>query len=86
MDDYDAFEEARTRIYRALDLAASFGQVDGDHHKTWVIDQMVRALLGSAPAGPVSYTASDDYVAWVDRYCAGEGGPETYEWEEGITP
>jgi hypothetical protein len=82
----DAFEDARLRIYRALDLASSFGQIDGDHHKTWVIDQMVRALLGAPPAGPDSYTASDEYETWVSQYCNGEDGPETYVWEEGIAP
>ena len=28
-------------INKALQLAFDWGQVDGDHHKMWVIDQMV---------------------------------------------
>jgi len=28
----------------ALDLAVRYGQIDGDHHKAWVIDQVVRLL------------------------------------------
>ena len=28
----------------ALDLALRYGQIDGDHHKAWVIDQVVRLL------------------------------------------
>lgn len=57
-------------IEKAVDLAYSFGQIDGAHHKTWVIDQMVRALLGS------------DYEEWVKKY---EDGGE-YIWETGIAP
>jgi hypothetical protein len=34
------------RIELALDLLAGDGQVDGDHHKAWVIDQTVRILAG----------------------------------------
>ena len=34
------------RIKRALDYAVRYGGIDGDHHKAWVIDQMVRALTG----------------------------------------
>jgi hypothetical protein len=32
----------------AVKIAEEFGPVDGAHHKTWVIDQMVRVLLGEA--------------------------------------
>lgn len=62
------------RIRKALTLANSFGQTDGDHHKAWVIDQMVRALLGSR------------YDEWIMLSKAGDKGPNTYEWDEGIAP
>ena len=55
---------------------AEYGQFDGSHHKTWVIDQMVRAL----------HDTEDDYNQWVADYCDGEDGPETYEWDTGIAP
>lgn len=58
----------------ALSIAMRYGGIDGGHHKMWVIDQMVRALSG------------DDYDRWVSEYRAGEDGPNTYEWDEGITP
>lgn len=32
------------RIAKALEFADCYGGIDGDHHKMWVIDQMVRAL------------------------------------------
>lgn len=58
----------------ALSVARNHGGIDGDHHKAWVIDQMVRVLVG------------DDYDAWVADACDGEDGPETYEWDTGIAP
>jgi len=33
------------RIQAALNLAYRYGQIDGGHHKAWVIDQMVRCSL-----------------------------------------
>ena len=57
------------RIKKALEVA-TWGGVDGSHHKQWVIDQMVRVLAG------------DGYGAWLDEYT--EGGE--YEWDEGIAP
>jgi hypothetical protein len=64
------------RIDAALEIANRYSQIDGAHHKAWVIDQMVRALLPH-PA---------DYEAFVRRHKDGEDGPETYDWDEGITP
>lgn len=62
------------RIELALGIATSDGQVDGDHHKAWVIDQIVRTLTG------------DGYEQWIRQYCAGEDGPMTYSWDVGIAP
>lgn len=62
------------RIELALDVAYNYSQVDGAHHKAYAIDQMVRALLG------------DRYEAWITEYRAGEDGPESYDWDEGIAP
>jgi hypothetical protein len=38
-------------VGRALQIAREFGGIDGDHHKTWVIDQMVAALTGQPASG-----------------------------------
>lgn len=62
------------RIRQALKIAMEYGPIDGGHHKAWVIDQMVRALTG------------DRYEEFVREAKAGVDGPETYSWEEGITP
>jgi len=69
-----AVARERERCATALEVARRFGSIDGDHHKSWVIDQMVRALTG------------DGYEAFVADAKAGEDGPDTYGWEEGIPP
>ncbi len=61
-------------IKAALEIALSYGQTDGAHHKTWVIDQIVRILTGH------------DYEDVIKAACAGEDGPQTYTWDEGIAP
>jgi hypothetical protein len=85
-------------VERALEFAVRFGGIDGDHHKAWVIDQMVRALTGcpmvketALGSDQKSYEfetqgESDAYLKWVADAKAGEDGPETYSWEEGIPP
>lgn len=62
------------RIERAILIAVQWGSISGDHHKAWVIDQMVRALAG------------ERYEEVVREAKAGEDGPETYTWDEGIPP
>ena len=55
----------------ALDLAWRYGQIDGSHHKMWVIDQMIRTLCGS----------EEEYKKWVAKY-----NDDDYEWDCGIAP
>ncbi len=66
--------EMQDRIEAALEVVEQYGGIDGAHHKTWVIDQMVRALCGP------------NYNAWVKHHKHGKDGPDTYEWDEGIPP
>jgi hypothetical protein len=66
--------EATNPVEQALEIAMRWGGIDGEHHKTWVIDQMVRAL-----AGP-------NYETWVQAHNFGDDGPDTYEWATGIAP
>jgi len=65
---------APQRIQEAIDLAVKYGGIDGDHHKAWVIDQMVRTL------------AVDQYDKVVADACAGEDGPDTFDWNVGTPP
>lgn len=87
-----------TGTEKALDIATRSGGTDGDHHKMWVIDQMVRALTGcpmvedtAIDCNGKSYTyqrqgESDEYKEWVRQRCDGEDGPDTYHWDIGIAP
>lgn len=91
-------KELRDRIEKALDFAVRFGQIDGDHHKMWTIDQMVRALTGcpivkgtakDCNGDDYEYEAqgeSADYVKLLREACYGADGPDTYEWDTGIAP
>ncbi len=62
------------KIDKALGMILQYGQIDGSHHKAWVLDQVVRILTGN------------DYGNFVTTACNGEEGPNTYEWDEGIAP
>ncbi len=62
------------KIEKALEVAFQYAQTDGGMHKAWVIDQMVRELIG------------DKYDEWIKEYCKGEDGDNTYDWDIGIAP
>lgn len=64
----------RGKVIVVLELIHEYGGIDGEHHKKWVLDQILRNVAGI------------EYVKWVADYKAGEDGPETYEWDEGIAP
>jgi hypothetical protein len=86
------------RIKQALALAVRYGGIDGDHHKAWVIDQMVRVLTGCPQATFKARDAkgheyeyeglgkSEEYKQLVADACAGDDGPDTYSWDEGVPP
>ena len=83
----------------ALIYISMYGGIDGGHHKQWVLDQVARILLGTPVnvtlakwenghqeerfhvGGP-----SAEYTAWVAQMKAGEDGPNTYDYDEGIAP
>lgn len=62
---------AREAIADAIRVAEDWGHAEGDHHKAWVIDQMVRALTGV------------DYEHWVAAY---EASNEGSIWIQGVSP
>lgn len=69
-----AVKSPSERIRQALEVAMQYGGIDGDHHKAWCIDQMVRRLTG------------DNYENFVRHAKSGADGPDTYEWNEGVAP
>lgn len=83
---------------RAINIAVRYGGIDGDHHKAWVIDQMVRELTEcpsvtrsavDVNGKPYTYTAlgeSEAYRQLVRESRDGEDGPETYSWDIGCPP
>lgn len=66
----------KEKVTKALDIAWQYGQIDGVHHKMWVIDQMVRALCGS----------EEEYKKWVDKYEEPLEDGDYYSWDEGVNP
>ena len=65
---------AEEKIEKAIELAVRYGQIDGAHHRVWVIDQIVRVLAGN------------DYARVIREAKAGADGANTYSWDEGIPP
>ena len=82
-----------TRETWALSFIERYGQIDGDHHRAWVLDQVARILLGT----PVSVVEarwttcepehristgepSQAYRDWLDEMFAGDG------YDAGIAP
>lgn len=64
--------DEQKRIIAATEVAAQYGMVDGAHHKQWVIDQMLRVLLGK-----------HGYEFWVSEQ---NKDPEYRRWDTGIAP
>jgi hypothetical protein len=59
---------------KAIKIAESYGMIDGAHHKQWVIDQMIRALLG------------DGYDAWLAKENAEREAGDHFLWDHGVAP
>jgi len=62
------------KIEDAVQIAFENGNIDGAHHKQWVIDQMVRALLGP------------EYKIWVERHNANNTRDGYPPWDTGVAP
>ena len=63
------------KIQKALDIAFAYSQTNDVCHKTWLVDQMVRALCGN----------EKKYRKWVEEYeqpCNGV----VYNWNKGNAP
>jgi hypothetical protein len=65
------------RITDALVFIENFGDIDGAHHKQWVIDRLVHILTGTP----------EEYEAWVQEFEGiGADPDEIVPWDKGITP
>lgn len=65
---------------------ATWGQIDGGHHKMWVIDQMVRALCGCPELAENEFGVNEEYCEFVRKYKEGGEGRRYYSWDIGIAP
>jgi hypothetical protein len=74
IDWLDAVKAHDANTRQAIELIVKYGGIDGAHHKDWVLDQVVRLLAGS------------EYENVIREAKAGEDGPNTYDWDEGIAP
>ncbi len=55
----------KVRIADAVEVAIRYGQISGDHHKAWVIDQMLRKLLGKDYERTIKESDPDgEYDPW----------------------
>lgn len=71
----NVLDSYQTGLAQACGVAESYGNsVDGAHHKQWVIDQMLRKLLG------------EEYDEWVKQYNARATQDDLAEWDCGIAP
>lgn len=64
----------KEKIEKAIKIAWQYAQYDGSHHKMWVIDQMVRVLLGET-----------EYINFIDAYQTPDG-EDYYTWDMGVAP
>lgn len=66
----------KEKIDEAVDLILDCAQIDGAHHKTWVLDQVLRILVG------------DQYDSYIKDYCGDDPEDEDnyYDWDTGIAP
>jgi hypothetical protein len=82
--------EALFRIDKAVDIATRLGWIGGDHHKMYVLDQMVRTLTGCPIVTKTgidcqgqAYTYQDhgesaEYKAFREKVGS--------NWDEGVAP
>lgn len=65
---------AEHKVRQAIAFGLLYGGIDCGHHKQWLIDQMLRILLG------------EEYEERIADWESGEDGPKTYSWDEGVAP
>jgi hypothetical protein len=72
--EYQAFLRSnQDSAASALMIASKYGFSESKHHKTWVIDQMIRALTGT------------QYEAFIEHACQ-RNNKDSGDWDEGNVP
>jgi hypothetical protein len=83
----------------AMEFISRYGQIDGSHHKLWVLDQVARILKGTPIVIEVAkwdngyeeyrfWTGdeSKEYTNWVNEMIGDKDGEPEYGYDEGIAP
>ncbi len=85
----------------ALYFIERFGQIEGGHHKAYVLDQVARVLKGCEvevsiarwDSGEWEYRVclkeeeTQEYLDWVEEMkCPDENGQYEYDYDKGIAP
>ena len=68
-------KELHTDKTECLYFAKRYGMIEGVHHKQWVIDQMVRLIVGD----------DENYLAWVKSLQTSNYDDDEV-WDMGIAP
>ncbi len=91
----DEIEEAKTK---AVEVAIEYGDIDGAHHKMWVIDQVLRLLTNCPTIKKKTFGKrgesyeyevlgeSEEYRKLIQEACDGEDGPNSYTHDIGVAP
>ena len=84
------------KIKKAIGIIYSYGAIDGEHHKTWVIDQVLRALTGcpdikeesvDSNGKPYTYVSQGKNKKYIELTSFhDESGDMVDVWDEGIAP
>ena len=64
----------------ALNFIGSYGQIDGGHHKLWVLDQVARILKGTPIILKEARWDGDEGKLTEYRYWTGEPSQEYLDW------
>lgn len=70
--EYITHEAALKILDDILELIGDVGDTDGEHHKQWLLNEILRKILGDGEA----------YADWIFQWQGGNGA----EWDVGIAP
>lgn len=69
-----------SRLKEVENILFQYSQIDGEHHKAWVIDQITRAVFAD------SYDVFVNYYEYFDELADSYSDFKLYEWDTGIAP
>jgi len=69
----------KDKLKEIEDIIIEYGQIDGAHHKTWVLDQVMRVAKGDK---------YKEFIKWYEYtdYNGNECVEKEYSWDTGTAP